>query len=39
MVPDVYLAAIAVENGGDFVSSDRVFGRYPGLRWRHPLDG
>jgi len=38
VVPDVYLAAIAIENGGDFVSTDRGFGRFPGLRWRHPLE-
>jgi toxin-antitoxin system PIN domain toxin len=38
VVPDVYLAAIAIENGGDFVSTDRGFGRLPGLRWRHPLE-
>ncbi len=38
VVPDVYLAAIAIENGGEFVSTDRGFGRLPGLRWRHPLE-
>jgi predicted nucleic acid-binding protein len=38
MVQDVYLAAMAIENGGDFVSTDRGCGRLPGLRRRHPLE-
>jgi len=37
-VPDAYLAALAIESGNEFVTCDRGFGRYPGLRWRHPLD-
>lgn len=37
-VPDAYLAALAVESGSDLVTCDRGFARYPGLRWRHPLD-
>jgi hypothetical protein len=32
------LAAIAVEMGAELVSDDRGFGRWPGLKWRHPLD-
>lgn len=38
-VPDTYLAALTIESGGVFVSADRGFARFPGLRWRHPLDG
>lgn len=38
VVPDAYLAAIAIETDSDFVSTDRGFGGFPGLRWRHPLD-
>jgi uncharacterized protein len=38
LVPDAYLAALAIENGCEFVTTDRDFGRFPGLRWRHPLD-
>lgn len=38
LVPDAYLAALAVESGADFHSADRGFARFPGLRWRHPLD-
>ncbi|QGK69206.1 PIN domain-containing protein [Allosaccharopolyspora coralli] len=37
-VPDAYLAAIAIEHGCEWITADRGFARYPGLRWRHPLD-
>jgi toxin-antitoxin system PIN domain toxin len=35
---DVNLAAYAVENNATWLSADRGFARFPGLRWRHPLD-
>ena len=38
LVPDAYLAALAIEHGCQFVTTDRDFSRFPGLRWRHPLD-
>jgi hypothetical protein len=38
LVPDAYLAALAIESGSDWVSTDRDYARFPGLRWRHPLD-
>jgi uncharacterized protein len=38
LVPDAYLAALAIESGSEWVTSDRGFARFPGLRWRHPLD-
>lgn len=37
-LPDTYLAALAIEHGCVWYSADRGFARYPGLRWRHPLD-
>ncbi|MGH9244075.1 MAG: type II toxin-antitoxin system VapC family toxin [Acidimicrobiales bacterium] len=37
-VPDAFLAALAIESGSEFVTADRGFARFPGLRWRHPLD-
>jgi len=37
-VPDAYLAAMAIESGSTWVTFDRGFGRYPGRRWRTPLD-
>lgn len=36
-IPDAYLAAIAIESGSEWVTTDRGFGRFRGLRWRHPL--
>lgn len=38
LVPDAYLAALAIESGAAFCTSDRGFARFPGLRWRHPLE-
>jgi hypothetical protein len=37
MVTDAYLAALAVESGCEWISTDRDYARFPGLRWRHPL--
>lgn len=37
LVADAYLAALAIESGCEWVSSDRDFSRFGGLRWRHPL--
>ena len=37
LVPDAYLAALAIESGSEWVTADRDFSRFPGLRWRHPL--
>lgn len=39
LVPDAYLAALAIESGSEWVTTDRGFARFPGLRWRHPLAG
>lgn len=38
LVPDAYLAALAIESGSDWVTTDRGFARFPGLRWHHPLE-
>ncbi len=37
LITDAYLAALAIETGGELVTTDRDFARFPGLRWRHPL--
>lgn len=37
LVPDAYLAALAIETGSELITADRHFARFPGLRWRHPL--
>lgn len=36
-LPDAYLAALAIESGSEWITADRGFARFPGLRWRHPL--
>jgi toxin-antitoxin system PIN domain toxin len=33
LVPDAYLAALAIESGCEWLSADRDFGRFPDLRW------
>jgi uncharacterized protein len=38
LVPDAYLAAIAIESGSEWITTDRDHARFPGLRWRHPLN-
>jgi toxin-antitoxin system PIN domain toxin len=37
LVPDAYLAAIAIESGCEWISTDHDFSRFKGLRWRHPI--
>ena len=39
LVADAYLAAIAIESGSEWITGDRDFSRFPGLRWRHPIAG
>jgi uncharacterized protein len=37
LVPDAFLAAIAIEAGCEWITTDRDFARFKGLRWRHPV--
>ncbi len=37
LVPDAYHAALAIESGSEWISTDRDYSRFAGLRWRHPL--
>lgn len=37
LIPDAYHAALAIEFGLEWVTLDRGFARYPGLRWSSPL--
>jgi hypothetical protein len=39
LVPDAYLAALAIESGSDWITTDRDYSRFAGLRWHHPLAG
>ena len=38
LVPDAYLAALAIESGCEWITTDRDYARFPGLTWRHPLE-
>ncbi len=38
LVSDAYFAALAIEYGAEYITTDRDYARFPGLRWRHPLD-
>ena len=38
LVSDAHHAALAIESGCEWITTDRDFARFPGLRWRHPLD-
>lgn len=37
LLQDAYFAALALEHNCDWVTTDRDFARFPGLRWWHPL--
>jgi len=37
LIAAAYLAALAIEHGCEWITTDRDFARFPGLRWRHPL--
>ena len=37
LVPDAYHAALAIESGCEWITTDRDFARFDGLQWRHPL--
>ena len=37
LIPDAYLAALAIESGSEWITTDGDYGRFPGLRWRHPF--
>jgi toxin-antitoxin system PIN domain toxin len=38
LVADAYLAALAMESGCEWITTDRDYARFAGLRWHHPLD-
>ncbi len=38
LITDAYLAALAIEYDCEMISTDRDFDKFPGLRWRHPLE-
>jgi toxin-antitoxin system PIN domain toxin len=36
LVQDAWFAALAIETGSEWITLDRDFARFPGLRWRTP---
>lgn len=37
LVQDAWFAALAIESGCEWITTDRDYSRFPGLRWRSPL--
>jgi len=37
LVPDAWLAALAIEAGCEWITTDGDFARFEGLSWRHPF--
>ena len=37
LVPDAYLAALAIESGSEWITTDGDYSRFTGLRWRRPF--
>lgn len=37
LIPDAYFAALAIESGNTWVTTDRDYSRFPELDWKHPL--
>ena len=38
LVSDAYHAALAIETGSTWITTDRDYARFPGLKLRHPLE-
>ena len=39
LIADAFLAALAIDSGSEWITTDRDYSRFPGLKWRHPLAG
>ena len=37
LVQDAWFAALAMESGCEWITTDRDYARFPGLKWREPL--
>jgi uncharacterized protein len=37
LIQDAWFAALAIESGCEWVTTDRDYARFPGLRWRAPF--
>ena len=38
-IPDAFLCALAIEQGCEWITTDRGFARFPGLHWSEPREG
>ncbi len=38
LIADAFLAALAIESGSLWITTDRDYARFQGLSWRHPLE-
>jgi toxin-antitoxin system PIN domain toxin len=38
LAQDAWLAALAIESGSEWITTDRDYARFPGLRWRPPFE-
>lgn len=38
LVPDAFFAALAIESGSEWITTDHDYHRFPGLLVRHPLE-
>ena len=38
LAQDAWFAALAIESGCEWITTDRDYARFPGLSWRGPLD-
>lgn len=39
LITDAWFAALAIGSGCTWITADRDYARFPGLKWMHPLDG
>jgi uncharacterized protein len=37
LAQDAWFAALAIESGCEWITTDRDYARFPGLTWREPL--
>jgi len=37
LISDAWFAALAIEHGCEWITTDHDFSRFDGLKWRHPL--
>jgi hypothetical protein len=38
LISDAFFAALAIESGSIWITTDRDYSRFRGLQWRHPLE-